>query len=78
MFEFICCCRKGELFPLQATVNVKLGPPLRLHFGFNILLVGSSSFAYFGLFFGDLGFSLFYNPCCTLTKPNCIAEMSGL
>jgi len=41
---------------LPATVNVKLGPPLRLYFSFSILLVFSSFFAFFGVFIGDLGF----------------------
>jgi len=35
-------------------LNVKIGPPLSLYFGFDILLVFSSFYAFFGVFSGDL------------------------
>jgi len=41
VFGSICCCQRGELSLLQATVNVKLRPPLSLYFGFRIRLVVS-------------------------------------
>jgi len=37
---------------LPATVKVKLEPPLGLYFGFSIILVFSSFFAFFGVFLG--------------------------
>jgi len=48
---------------LEATINVKLGSPLRLCFSFSILLVISGFFALFRVFVGDLGFQYSHSHC---------------